>query len=247
MNPAFNVKSTRFDALVFRLLSADSAQIAAELQAKATKYQAFGSLPLVLDASGFEQPEAIDWPKLLPLFAEHGLRLVGLRHRSRKWAETAAALGLAFIPPEGKKDPATESGQPENAATASKQPASGQETASAPASRKTVVIRTPVRTGQQVYAENADLIVLGMVSEGAEVIADGNIHVYAPLRGRALAGEAGDRSARIFVQSMQAELVSIAGIYRVFEQQLPAALHKKAVQIELQDNDRLAIAAIGAQ
>ena len=112
--------------------------------------------------------------------------------------------------------------------------------------RKTVVVTSPVRTGQQVYAEQADLVVLGMVSEGAEIIADGNIHVYAPMRGRALAGESGDTSARIFLQSMQAELVSIAGIYRVFEQDLPPSLHKKAVQIELQDDERLAIFAINA-
>lgn len=114
------------------------------------------------------------------------------------------------------------------------------------AARPTLVITTPVRTGQQIYAEKADLIVLGMVSEGAELIADGNIHVYAPMRGRALAGESGDKNARIFVQSMQAELVSIAGIYRVFEQNLPPSLHKHAVQIELHD-EKLSIMAINAQ
>lgn len=113
--------------------------------------------------------------------------------------------------------------------------------------RPTLVINSPVRTGQQVYAKNADLIVMGMVSEGAEVIADGNIHVYAPLRGRALAGESGDKTARIFAQSMQAELVSVAGIYRVFEQNLPPHLHKHAVKIELQEDERLAISAINAQ
>ena len=128
--------------------------------------------------------------------------------------------------------------QPENEAT---QP----ETQPLPA-RKTVVVTSPVRTGQQVYAKQADLVVLGVVSEGAEIIADGNIHVYAPMRGRALAGESGDTSARIFLQSMQAELVSIAGIYRVFEQDLPPSLHKKAVQIELQEDERLAIFAINA-
>ncbi len=115
------------------------------------------------------------------------------------------------------------------------------------APRPTLVINSPVRTGQQVYAKNSDLIVMGMVSEGAEVIADGNIHVYAPLRGRALAGESGDKTARIFVQSMQAELVSVAGIYRVFEQNLPPHLHKHAVKIELQEDERLAISAINAQ
>lgn len=109
--------------------------------------------------------------------------------------------------------------------------------------KPTIVVSTPVRTGQQIYAEQADLIVLGSVSPGAEVIADGNIHIYAPLRGRALAGASGDSNARIFVQSMQAELVSIAGIYRVFEQSLPQHLHRKPVQIELQ-GDRLAIGAI---
>ena len=115
------------------------------------------------------------------------------------------------------------------------------------APRPTLVINSPVRTGQQVYAKNADLIVMGMVSEGAEVIADGNIHVYAPLRGRALAGESGNKTARIFAQSMQAELVSVAGIYRVFEQNLPPHLHKHAVKIELQEDERLAISAINAQ
>lgn len=113
-------------------------------------------------------------------------------------------------------------------------------------SKPTIVVSTPVRTGQQVYAEHADLIVLGTVSPGAEVIADGNIHIYAPLKGRALAGASGDVNARIFVQSMQAELVSIAGIYRVFEQKLPDHLHRKAVQIELQ-NDRLAIGSLNIE
>lgn len=130
------------------------------------------------------------------------------------------------------------------AAEEEKQPA---PTADDHAPRPTLVINSPVRTGQQVYAKNADLIVMGMVSEGAEVIADGNIHVYAPLRGRALAGESGDKTARIFVQSMQAELVSVAGIYRVFEQNLPPHLHKHAVKIELQEDERLAISAINAQ
>lgn len=121
--------------------------------------------------------------------------------------------------------------------------AGAEEKVSLMAAKPTIVVSQPVRTGQQIYAEQADLIVLGTVSAGAEVIADGNIHIYAPLFGRALAGAAGDEKARIFVQSMQAELVSIAGIYRVFEQQLPPHLHKKAVKIELQD-ERLAIGAL---
>ena len=112
--------------------------------------------------------------------------------------------------------------------------------------KPTVVIRQPIRTGQQVYAENADLIVLAMVSVGAEIIADGNIHVYAPLRGRALAGAGGNKKARIFVQHMQAELVSVAGVYRTFEQDLPTDLRNQAVQVYLED-DKLVVSALDAR
>lgn len=111
--------------------------------------------------------------------------------------------------------------------------------------RPTIVIRQPIRTGQQVYAENADLIVLAMVSVGAEIIADGNIHVYAPLRGRALAGAGGNKKARIFAQNMQAELVSVAGVYRTFEQGLPSDLSNQAVQVYL-DDDKLVVSALNS-
>ena len=172
-------------------------------------------------------------------------------------SDDVAAAAQAGEQADGKT--ATD-GQPENAPSAAPSNEAADEHAEAQAAennttqpetqqlpaRKTVVVTSPVRTGQQVYAEQADLVVLGVVSEGAEIIADGNIHVYAPMRGRALAGESGDTTARIFLQSMQAELVSIAGIYRVFEQDLPPSLHKKAVQIELQDDERLAILAINA-
>ena len=123
-------------------------------------------------------------------------------------------------------------------------PSLAEPTSDTPA-KPTVVIRQPIRTGQQVYAENADLIVLAMVSVGAEIIADGNIHVYAPLRGRALAGAAGNKKARIFVQHMQAELVSVAGVYRTFEQDLPADLRNQAVQVYLED-DKLVVSALNA-
>jgi len=91
-----------------------------------------------------------------------------------------------------------------------------------------------VRSGQQVYARERDLIITGAVANGAEVIADGHIHVYGPLRGRAFAGALGDESARIYCSEFRAELVSIAGHYRVFEE-IPAQYEGKAVQIHLQD------------
>jgi septum site-determining protein MinC len=92
----------------------------------------------------------------------------------------------------------------------------------------------PVRSGQQVYAQNRDLTVCAMVGAGAEVIADGSVHIYGPLRGRALAGALGDTSARIFCREFHAELVAVAGHYKVLDE-IPVALLGKAVQVWLQD------------
>ena len=100
--------------------------------------------------------------------------------------------------------------------------------------------RQPVRSGQQIYMPDGDLVLLAPVSAGAEVIADGNIHVYAPLRGRALAGAKGDIKARIFCHTLEAELVAIAGNYRVIEQQ-DSELWGKSVQVYLADDERLII------
>ncbi len=98
--------------------------------------------------------------------------------------------------------------------------------------RMSRVVTRPVRSGQQIYAEGADLIVLAQVSEGAEVLADGHIHIYGTLRGRALAGVKGDESARIFCQNLEAELVSVAGNF-LLQDALPKELLKKPVQISL--------------
>jgi septum site-determining protein MinC len=99
--------------------------------------------------------------------------------------------------------------------------------------RPSMIVDRPLRSGQQVYARNADLIVMAVVSHGAEVIADGSIHVYAPLRGRALAGAAGDTGARIFTTRFEAELVSVAGVYRTFEGGVPAEFASHPTQVRL--------------
>jgi len=108
----------------------------------------------------------------------------------------------------------------------------------------TMVVKGPLRSGQRVYARNSDLIVMGVVSRGAEVIADGNIHIYGPLRGKAMAGARGDVAARIFSTGFDAELVAIAGIYRVVDTKLSAELHQKPVAIQL-EKDALHINALG--
>ena len=113
----------------------------------------------------------------------------------------------------------------------------------------TMVIDKPLRSGQQVYARGRDLVVMAMVNPGAEVIADGHIHVYAPLRGKAIAGARGNADARIFALGMAPELISIAGIYRTSEVALPESIQGRTAQVRLvpgPDGDKLLIEAIGA-
>ena len=235
MKPAFDIKSARIDALAIQLNTTELAAIRQTLTERAAQYRELSDMPLLLDVQAFDSPDNLDLDSLLGLFAEHGLPIGTLRHHNEQWQAAARAHHLAFCSDNANSE--ENKRLPEN--TQHEMPS----TPPAPAVRQTLVVEKPIRTGQQVYAENADLIVLGLVNEGAEVIADGHIHIYAPLRGRALAGASGDQNARIFVQSMQAELVSIAGIYRTFDQQLPPHLHRQAVQIYLQ-KERLAIAAL---
>ena len=240
MKPAFEIKSARTDALAVYLHNADAAALDAALAKCAAQYREL-NLPLILDMQDFRPSEA-DLPAVLAVFRRHRLPVAALRHSDEAWAATAAGNGLPFTVPGKDRPVPLETADAGTVAEITGEIAS--ETAKQ-AGHPTVLVTEPVRTGQQVYAENADLIVTGTVSEGAELIADGNIHIYASMRGRALAGAKGRRDARIFIHSMQAELVSIAGIYRNFEQQLPEHLYRKPVQIHLQD-DRLVIAAIAA-
>jgi septum site-determining protein MinC len=101
-------------------------------------------------------------------------------------------------------------------------------------SASTLIVDKPLRSGQQVYAKGGDLIIMAAVNHGAEVIADGSIHVYAPLRGKAIAGAKGNTDARIFALSMEPELLSIAGTYRTTENPLPASVLGKPAQIRLE-------------
>ena len=100
----------------------------------------------------------------------------------------------------------------------------------------TMVVDKPLRSGQKIYARGADLIVLAMVNQGAEVVADGNIHVYAPLRGKAMAGARGNTEARIFALCFEPELVSIAGVYRTSEHALPQEVQSKPTQVRLSND-----------
>lgn len=101
----------------------------------------------------------------------------------------------------------------------------------------TMFVDRPLRSGQQIYARGTDLVLLGGVSPGAEVIADGSIHCYGPLRGRALAGAQGDQAARIVASNFGPELVSIAGVYRTFERGIPEAFAGKPTLVRLNGTD----------
>ena len=212
----------------------------------------------LLDFSATDpQPEAgsIDWSALIALFKSHGLNPVAVRNAPSALEAEIRSHGLAI------DSMATPVASPAAAVTAQPvaAPSSEQqqlaldqlETNQAPAAvpvvastapvqnqaaAHTMIIDTPVRTGQRIYARGADLVLMAMVNAGAEVIADGSIHAYAPLRGRVLAGASGNSKARIFAMVMEAELVSIAGVYKTFEQGWPSSLVKKPVQVMLQDD-----------
>jgi septum site-determining protein MinC len=190
---------------------------------------------------------SIDWPALITLFKSHGLNPVAVRNAPSALEEEIRSHGLAIdsmptpaAAAQPQATPATEQKQLALDAIDEKQVVTPEPVSpTAPAlAANTMIIDTPVRTGQRIYARGADLVLMAMVNAGAEVIADGSIHAYAPLRGRALAGASGNTNARIFAMVMEAELVSIAGVYKTFEQGWPGNLVKKPVQVMLL-NDKL--------
>lgn len=181
----------------------------------------FQNAPVVLDLRGIENlTEASQFETVRDKLRALTLTLVGVQNAQPAQLEAAAAAGLASFAPN-----------------ASTQPRGGP--AAAPAAPKTRLVNGPVRSGTQIYARGSDLVVTAAVSPGAELVADGNIHVYGALRGRALAGAGGDAAARIFCTRLEAELVSIAGRYLVSEQ-LPPGVQSSPVQIALVD-DQLTI------
>lgn len=159
----------------------------------------------------------------------------------------AAAVETAAAPTEGAAETEPAAGKadadPLPAREASGATSAPSPTPAAPHSSSALVITKPLRSGQRVYARHTDLVVIGMVSQGAEVIADGNVHVYGPLRGKAMAGARGDTSARIFTTHLDAELLAVAGVYRVVEDKLDRTLHNQPALVRL-DGDTLRIEAL---
>ena len=189
----------------------------------------FLNAPVVLDLRGAaEFTHEAEFIEARDILRRHTLTLIGIQNAQPTQVDAAAAAGLASFAPNAS--------QPSRARPVEHAPnaAPAPPRLDAAATAKSRLVTQPVRSGTQIYVRGADLVVTAPVSPGAEIMADGNIHVYGVLRGRALAGAGGDAEARIFCSRLEAELVSIAGHYLVSDQ-LPPEQRGSAVQIALVD------------
>ena len=194
----------------------------------------FRNAPLVLDVAAVKAKAPDCLAGIVERLREHRVVPVGLQNGSPAWNDAAVALGLAIFGAGGSSG--SEQMPAERAPAQASGKAQGKASLSPPSG---IVVREPVRGGQQVVAPDGDLIVMAPVSAGAEVAAAGHIHVYAPLRGRAFAGMNGDERAMIFCEQLNAELLSIAGIHLVNEE-LDTRLLGKRVRAAL-DGERLKV------
>ncbi|MGF6757297.1 septum site-determining protein MinC [Paraburkholderia sp. GAS42] len=266
-SPFFELRSGSVDTLLFVVKTTDLDAIRAELTRRfeATP-EFFANDTVAIDVRRLAADERVPLADIAQLLDSVRMRPVGIvaDAAQQSWATEAGLPFLEARDPRGAKANGGEAGDEAGDSAGASEPAQGNaqtqaqaslaldaasNTASAetqPAepvrvatSAQTLVIEKPLRSGQRIYAKG-DLVVLGLVSYGAEVIAEGNIHIYAPLRGRALAGVQGNHDARIFCTCLEPELISIAGIYRTTENPLPADVLGKAVQIRL-DEEKLMI------
>lgn len=230
--PAFELKGSMLTTMVLHVYTSEITLLTAQLQQHVAQAPGlFKQAPVILDFHAIQQEtQTLDIPRLVETLHEYGMLPIGVRGGNTSLNSLALGVGLHLLPtlkPERER---------------SEREVSQPEAAPKPAAVPIKIIEQPVRSGQQVVARG-DLVILSMVSPGAEVLAHRHIHVYGALRGRALAGVTGDMSARIFCQKLEAELVSVAGQYQINEE-LGAEVLGQAVQIYLQ-NDNLTIEAFG--
>lgn len=225
----FEIKSAHLPLVALLLKSTDLAAVSSEME------RHYGDLPnffdhdpLVIDLSPLQADDTaidaagVDFPALVALLRRYRVAPVAARGGSAAQMQAAQEAGLAAAPDATLAVPAVTS--------VPAAPALAPVEAVAPSA---LVIDRPLRSGQQVYAKGRDLVLLQMVNPGAEIIADGHIHVYAPLRGKAIAGARGNAQARIFALCMEPELISIAGIYRTSEVALPSDVWSRPTQVYL--------------
>ena len=245
----FEFKSATLPLIAVILKTADLDVLAEALDAQlADSPDFFEQEPVVIDLSMLQELAAeadtpapeIDFAALRSLLARHQTQPIAVRGGSPEQHAAAREAGLSVAampsaPAPRPPAPPAEAPAPSEAPQIVRElpvPANG-----------TLLIDKPLRSGQQIYARGGDVVVTAIVSFGAEVIADGNVHVYAPLRGKAIAGARGNTEARIFSTCMEAQLVAIAGIYRTNEVPLPEPVLGKPAQVRL-DGKKIAIDAI---
>jgi septum site-determining protein MinC len=247
--PAGELKIGQVGIANLRVRTLDVERLAAEMRDRVARApKLFGRAAVIVDFGGLAgTPDAATARALLDALREAGVLPVALAYGSSDNEQLAVQLGLPLLAkfraqyePVSAATTGTATATTERKNVATEAPAAR---ATAPAMGEPGLMQTaPVRSGQQVYAENRDLTVLTAVGAGAEVIADGSIHIYGPLRGRALAGAQGNEKARIFCREFHAELVAVAGHYKVLED-IPKELRGKPVQVWL-ENEELKIAAL---
>ena len=237
---SFEIKSASLPLVSFVLKSADITLIAQDLQTRlGDTPDFFDNDPVLVDLQHLDdQAGPLDLPALLQLLRSFRMNPVALRPNNAAH-EAAATLAGLFLTSEARTLPAT----PSTHEVVREVEVIREVVREVAASSTAMVIDKPLRSGQHVYAKGRDLVVLAMVNPGAEIMADGHIHVYAPLRGKAIAGAKGDTSARIFANSLEAELLSIAGVYRTSDAPLPKEVAGKSAQVWLA-GDKLVMLAL---
>ncbi len=238
---SFDLKSAELPVLAVALRSTDADALVADLARRlADDPDFFDNDPVLIDLRHVaDAPEPIDFPRLISALRAHHTRPVAVRGGSAAQMDAAHTAGLVPAPDAVIERP-KEREVIREVEVLREVEVIREVTVQVPTYTPALVVDKPLRSGQQVYAKGCDLVVLAMVSFGAEVIADGNVHVYAPLRGRAVAGASGNTDARIFSTCMQPQLISIAGNYRALETDLPADVAGKPAQARL-EGDRLVI------
>jgi len=230
----FDLKSAQLPVLAVMLKTTALADVIRRLVQQITENpDFFDHTPVLIDLTAVrEATQSIDFAVLVQALRTHGMQPVSVRGGNPAQMAAAHAAGLSDAAPLRILPPAREIVhevfREVEVVREVQVPVSGA-----------VLWNKSLRSGQKIHAPNADLIVVGAVSFGAEVVADGNIHVYGPLRGRALAGARGNQEARIFSTCMQAQLVSIAGLYRTAEIPLPSNVLGKCTQIRRVGKDLL--------
>jgi len=233
----FDIKSASLTLEAFLLKTGNLSSLAQAMKDRfGDSPELFDGEPVVIDLTHLASLDvAIDFPALIALLTQYKLKPVAVRGATRKQGDAARAAGLAEAP-DGPASPS----RVETVEVVREvikevvREVRVEVPVEVPVGGHTLIIDKPLRSGQQVYAKGGDLIITALVNHGAEVIADGSIHVYAPLRGKAIAGAKGNTEARIFAACMEPELLSIAGTYRTTENPLPDSVRGKPAQIRLE-------------